>query len=110
MWNAEKLNKLPGLHTYVHNSFNMIHANKVIVPCDKIDIYYEVREKSFLSKVEISRGEGLYDVHKHTFNILSPNIFVGPLTIDSISSPEDEVDNNKIFDDLAFEGIAYQHY
>lgn len=111
LWNDETWERKSGQHEYNYEKFNMAQSleNGIkVVPVDNIVFTYEVISKSFLYSAPLVKGEGLYDVAKGQFLTSSPDISVGPFSIEEIAKPENEVTDRSDETKTSFRGV-YVH-
>ena len=84
----------------------MVKAPKIgvkLAAVDGVRIDYEVTKKTYTCDVELSKGEGLYNVLKGEFIPTSNNISFGPLSIEKIIEHGSETSRAKDIKGIAFE-------
>lgn len=108
-WNDETLIREPGLHSYSFEKIWMITAPNIgikLAAVDEIQIEYEIVRASYLSKAELSKGVGLYNISERAFIPSSDFISSGPITLEDILKGE-KVENPEEIEGVAVIGFAY---
>lgn len=108
-WNDGTLSRELGIHSHSLEKLHMITAPFLGIKTaavDEIRIEYEVIRASYLSKTELSKGTGLYNIPEQMFIPLSDFISFGPITLENILTGE-RMENPEETEGVAFIGFAY---
>lgn len=108
-WNDGTLSREIGVHSYSLEKFHMVTAPLLGIKTaavDEIRIEYEIIRASYLSKAELSKGVGLYNIAEKVFMPSSDFISFGPITLEEVLKGE-KVENPEEIEGTAFVGFAY---
>jgi len=108
-WNDGTLSREIGIHSYSLEKFYMVTAPLLGIKTaavDEIQIEYEIIRASYLSKVELSKGVGLYNIAERIFIPSSDFISFGPMTLEDVLKGE-KMENLDEIEGAAFIGFAY---